>query len=244
MLAFEAYASGSSGNAYAARSGGAVLGIEAGLPIARLRRAHGHRLSRLDGMLITHWHGDHAQAARRVAESGVWLLASGPTLTELALAGHHRALRLEAGVPALCERWRILPFAVPHDADGAMGFLIEEPGGPERLLFVTDAAYLPGRLPPVEIIALECNYDLAAVRGSTAHPSHKERVLRNHMGLERVVATLKAAPLERCREIWLLHVSRGHGDPQHFQRVVSEEVGVPVRLAAEGLSDNRSRGRR
>ena len=79
-MKFISIASSSAGNAYIVESaGGKRLLLEAGIPWKRLESALGWRFDNVAGCLITHEHGDHAKAARQVAEAGIPLYCSGGT---------------------------------------------------------------------------------------------------------------------------------------------------------------------
>lgn len=59
--------SGSHGNAYQIAVGMSRLLVEAGLPVRQLRQGMGFQLHAVDGVLISHAHGDHSASAGAVA---------------------------------------------------------------------------------------------------------------------------------------------------------------------------------
>ena len=126
--------------------------------------------------------------------------------------------------------WHVLPFDLRHDVP-ALGFLIV--AGGEKLLYVTDTAYVPYRFKGLTIIAIEANYSEPILRDSDENPTRKMRSLRYHMSIERVLGFLAVTDLGAVREVHLLHLSDAHSDADLFKRLVEEAAGKPVYVAKQ-----------
>ena len=75
-MIFTPFSSSSAGNLYRLEDGeGHSLAIECGLRYAEMQRSLGHHVSDLDGVLLSHAHGDHARAAKEVLRYGVPIYA-------------------------------------------------------------------------------------------------------------------------------------------------------------------------
>lgn len=232
---FEAYASSSAGNLYSVRHESSSILIEAGISIAKIRAAMQFDLQSVVACLISHSHGDHVKAASDVARAGVDVYASAQTLRALASAERgHRCVEAKPLVPFRVGDWRVLPFDVRHDAEGSLGYLIEDSSG-DRLMFAIDTAFVPYRFERLTHVAIECNYSRESLRLGGAEPERVARVLRYHMSLERVIRMLLANDLSRVREIWLLHLSDQHGDEAGFRSAVARATGKPVYVAPKFL---------
>lgn len=229
-MSFVPLASSSAGNAYLVTDGGHRLGIEAGLPYRDYQRAMDFGVSKLDGVLVTHCHGDHARAVKDVMRAGVTVYSSAATFTELGLSGH-RAKAVEPLKAFSVGRWTVLPFPTVHDAPDPLGFMVEGPSG-ARLLFLTDSAFCAYRFERLEIVALEVNYSLEVLTRRVAEgrvaPQQAARVIKSHMSLERAIDLLQANDLSRLREVHLLHMSDGSSDEAAFCEAVRRVVGRPV----------------
>lgn len=223
--------SGSSGNAYVLRSGTDVLLLEAGLPLARIRQALGFRLHTVAGLWISHHHGDHAGSARAVWQAGVPVYCLPETAAACDLAGH-RVTLLTPRTPVRCGAWQVLPFPVIHDVP-TVGFVIQH--GADRVLYVTDTAYIPVRVPGLTHVLIEANYapDIleANVRAGRIPSGLRNRIVRTHMSLDTVMGFLQANDLSRLQQIWLLHLSDANSDATRFQREVSRITGTPTYIA-------------
>lgn len=227
MIEFTAYASSSSGNLYRITDWVSSLLLECGLPIKKLRRAIGHNLHAMDGVLVSHEHMDHAKAAQDVIKAGVDVFCSRGTAGALGLAGH-RVKIIEALKQFKVGPWTVLPFDTKHDAAEPLGFLIQN--GMDKLLFCTDSFYVRYRFQGLTILAVECNYSKRTLQEDIP-PAQKKRLLRSHMSLETLLDFLSANDLSTVREIHLLHLSDDNSDEALFKEMVQGNTGIPVYVA-------------
>lgn len=238
-MRIEIIASGSSGNAYVLhQEDGASLLVEAGIPYRHLQVALKHRVTELDGCLISHEHGDHATAAAHLAKAGVDLYASPGTFQALGLAGHRVHLIADQQPVSIGPRWIVLPFAAVHDATEPLGFVILAADG-DRLLYLSDSAYCAHTFKDLTHVMVEANYSGELLRrqvvAGSIEPQVAARTIRNHMSLERCIDLLKANDLRAVREIHLLHLSNSNSDERGFQAAVERATGIPTRVAPEGV---------
>lgn len=232
-------ASGSCGNAYLVEDGNRRLLLEAGIPYPKLQQAlwdQGVSLNHLDGCLISHAHGDHAVAAKRLSEMGIECYMSIHSAAKLGMLQSHR---VTPAVPHetlhIAHFWQVVPFEVKHDEDspGTLGFCID--AGGDRLVFVTDANYLRYTIPNVNIWAIEANFDAEILKANIASgslpPVVAKRTIGSHMSIETAIDLLKANDLSDCRSIVLLHLSGGNSDAREFKRRIEEVTGIPTSIA-------------
>lgn len=232
MIEIRPYASSSAGNTYLITDGCSPLLLDCGLPVGKLRHFAGYKLSELAGCLVTHEHLDHAKAATDLMRSGVDVYMSGGTARALKLSGHRLHI-VKALQQFTLGTWTVLPFDTVHDAAEPLGFLLAANGA--KVLYLTDTAYCRYRFRGLTHLMVEANYSLDALyeavdRGSL-HPGLRDRLLRTHFGLERVLDFLRANDLSAVREIHLLHLSDAHSDAEGFKRMVQGLTGKPVYIA-------------
>lgn len=228
-----AYASGSGGNLYKVSALGSSLLIEAGLPMKQIRKALNYDLSDIDGCLVSHAHQDHARSVPALLEHGVKVLMH-PDAAEQLDCGDR--LYLTSGDAwRLGKWWSIKSFDVKHDSPGACGFLVNAPDD-DRLLYVSDAAYVRYRFGGLTHVMIECNYarDILDDNVRAGRISHdlRNRIRRSHMSLGTVKDMLRANDLSRLQEVWLMHLSDANSDEERFKREVQKIVGVPVHVAS------------
>lgn len=234
-MEFRALASSSAGCCYHVTSGERPpLLIDAGIKFQDIQKGTGFRVSGLAGALISHYHGDHSVAARKLADSAVDLYASAETFSALGLETHHRSHGMAPRVPVEFAGWSVLPFEAVHDAPGTFGFVVGDGYG-HRLLYLTDSAYSLFKFEGLTHIAVECNYSKEIMRANTASGSiGKERFRRTsttHMSLDRLVAMLKANDLSKVEEIHLLHLSDENSNEDEFAAEIRRATGRAVYVA-------------
>lgn len=227
-------ASSSAGNAYVIDDGETALLIECGIPYRQLQRALGFRLAELAGALVSHEHGDHSCSVTEVMAAGVDVYASSGTWSALQPERLHRAHPVAAGDPFSVGSWRVMPFPTVHDVVEPLGFYMASRLGP-RVLYMTDTAYCRDRFAGLTHLLVEANYSeeilQRRVNAGEIASAHRNRILRNHMSVERLIEMLAANDLSRVEEIHLLHLSDGNSDEAAFQQRVAEATGKPVYIA-------------
>lgn len=233
-MKIEVFASGSAGNAYRVTLGSTALLLECGIPFRQLQRRSGYTLAKAAGCLLTHEHGDHAKAVRELLAFGVPVWCSPGTARALDIqqtAGVRPAIPLE---PFFLGQLQITPLAVRHDAAQPLGWVVD--GGGERLVFLTDTAPVGYTFPGVTHLMIECNHLGPAAMGST-NAILARRVLDNHLSLDQCLELLRRQDPARLQEIWLLHISRSHGDPAAMKQAVAAALGRPVWIAEQMIQE-------
>lgn len=222
MIDFISLASSSKGNAYVVTDGQTKLLLECGLTYKELQKRLDWRLSGVDGCLVTHEHNDHAKAVRQVIDSGVPVYMSEGTALALNLDADHVRILTEKKTAAV-GTFKILPFAVKHDAEEPLGFLLAS--GTDKLLFATDTYNLQYKFCGLTEIAVECNHDASTMDDTQ---TWNYRAKKNHMDIGRLCEYLKKADLSKVRHIWLLHMSERNGNEVAFARRIQSEFRIPT----------------
>lgn len=232
-LRFASLGSGSRGNALLLETPHVRLLIDCGFPAREIES----RLSRLsvdpqtlDGMLITHEHGDHIR--------GVGAMARRYALPVWMTAGTYRGASYGA-LPALksidCHAgWfeigdlEVLPFPVPHDAREPCQFLFQ--AGGRRLGLLTDTGHVTPhireRLQDCDALILEFNHDREMLAKGPYPPSLQARVggPQGHLSNEQAVGLLAAFSGERLQCLLASHLSEKNNTRNQVERAVGEAV--------------------
>ena len=175
--------SGSSGNAFALESEGAVLLIDAGFSareIAKRAERAGVDLGRLAGIALTHEHGDHARGAVRLAaRHRVPVLSSSGTWT--ALGGSREASHqpLKAMGYTVCGPFSIAGCRLLHDAAEPLALTITAADGASLGIaydFGRATQALRYQFRSVDAVVLEANYDDVMLRTSGYPASVQHRI--------------------------------------------------------------------
>ncbi|MCQ4952135.1 MBL fold metallo-hydrolase [Holdemania filiformis] len=238
-MEFRCLASSSAGNCYHITLNRkdlppVVLLLEAGLPYAELLRrmtSEGLDLRAVDAVLITHNHKDHCAAFGDLRRRGKRVYGN------RLIVGENQSTLLEAGrIKTLAAETRVYPFAVEHDAEDSLGFVIYT--DMEMILFVNDCKYFAEDLSKQKFnyIFIESNYDGQVIHFAyeAAKEQHNEvdikryeRILNSHMSIKHTCDQLKKLDLSNCKGIFLMHLSDRHANPNLFKQRVSKEFGKP-----------------
>ncbi len=220
-----------------------IVMVECGIPAGKIMDGAsrcGVDVSKVEACLITHAHGDHCLAARNIANWGIPVFASQPTLDRCLPKGGRV---LEELVPnKVAEGVAVLPFPVDHDIEGAMGFVIKT--ARETILFVNDCKKWDCDLSgfKFDYAFVECNYwhkmvyaQVASLnrmiasgklddndrRDAQVMLKQHERNINAHMSLAGCIRGLKKLDLSSCRAIFLMHLSDRFANEYEMKMAVS-----------------------
>lgn len=242
-LRFRVLGSGSSGNSTLVEGGGTRLLIDAGLgprALAERLQSAGVDPASLDGVILSHEHGDHAKgAASFSAKWGVPLFGSRGTYAAAGFGAVDIASYevLAPDTPRLFGALAVRAVSVPHDAAGPYAFVLACEG--ETLGHATDLGHLHSALVEAfvtcDALLLESNYDPAMLRGGPYPWSLKERILspRGHLSNADVARYLADGLGASCRTLVLAHLSRTNNHPELCLMAAERALG------ARGRSDVR-----
>lgn len=236
-MKIEVLGTGSSGNCYKVKIGKATLLLECGLSYKVIQKKLNFKISEIDACLVTHEHMDHAKAVKDLMKAGVDCYMTKGTAEALKVKGHRlNTFRKDDKGQGYCWKFfsdiQILPFEAVHDVAEPVSYFIKTRNDDENLVFVTDTAYLKYKIPECDVLMIECNYVKAKldenVRLGNINTNLRNRIVKNHLSLESLVEALSAASLDRCRKIYLLHLSDGNSDEKLIKRTIQERTGIEV----------------
>ena len=188
-MRFAVLGSGSGGNAAVVECDGLRLLIDAGLSAKQLAmrlRIVGIDPATLDGILLTHEHGDHVRGLKIFLKQFPI-----PVFTTAATARVVRESGIEGGTWKFFEAGQafaiggiaVETFAIQHDAVDPVGFVVGH--GPRRLGYLSDAGFvtrsMTERLRGLCGIFVEANYDEALLEADLKRPwATKQRISSRH----------------------------------------------------------------
>lgn len=246
-MKLQVIASGSEGNAYVLQNGGEALLLEAGVGFRKVLPALDYDIGKVQGVLISHEHGDHAGHLGEVLAYGLPVYASKGTIE-----GAQRYTKSDYQPTALEESesgygrlqiggFTVIPFATQHDAKQPTGFYIwhEETGG---ILFATDTYYLKNRFAGLSNILIECNYDQQQLEDNLISgkidAERYRRVRKSHLSYTACLQMLQANDLSWVNNIVLIHTSKANGNATAFREGIAKATGKSVSVATPGLIIN------
>ena len=233
MLEVTILGSGSSGNSAVVVSGETRLLIDAGLSCKQLcdrLGVMGVALESLDGILITHEHGDHVKGIDVLSRKVDVPLYCNP-LTRETLEQNFKSEKKwrlsQTGGTFEIGNVAVETFAVPHDAVDPMGFVLRD--GESSFGFVSDFGFatsvVKARLRGVDTIYLEANYDDMMLQNDMKRPwATKQRISARHGHFSNAQAAELMAELshEGLERVILGHLSRDCNTPDAAESAVRQ----------------------
>lgn len=238
MINIKVIGSGSSGNCYLANFNGTQILLECGLPFKTIQKALNFKLSSIEGCLVTHEHIDHSKAVKDLIKNSINVYATKGTFDALNVKSHRAILFSKDKEDTYCymffNRFCILPFQAIHDAQEPVSFYIKDIHTKESLLFVTDTAYMPYKIPNVNVLMVECNYVKnvidSNVKNDSLNINLRNRIVKNHMSLETLLIALKQANLSNLKKIYVLHLSDANSEEKVILESIQRQTGTIVEI--------------
>ncbi len=217
--------SGSNGNCIYVEAGDVKLLFDAGISgkqaAARLSRA-GRDIARVDALIISHDHADHARCAGIFQRKfGIPLFVTETTLRAARASCDLGALRevrhFLAGDALRFGSVRVETFRTPHDGADGVAFIVDD--GASRLGIFTDLGHaydeLKSALSSVDAALIESNYDPDMLRAGPYPQYLKSRI----SGPRGHISNIESAELiarhgARLRWACLGHLSEANNTPE------------------------------
>lgn len=221
---------GSSGNATVLSDGKTMIQIDAGVQLKKVNEGIGYKLTNIQGLLCTHHHLDHVEYLKDFLKFGMKCFALKETAEQVQISSFKRNLKTFEFLDQLqIGSFTVKPFPVQHtNVDGTdcpnAGFLIYSNETKEKLIWITDAAYIENKFPPVEYICIECNYiDVEDYSKELEYINAyvEKRRFKSHLSLSLCIDFLKKQDLSKVKEIRLLHLTKQQGE---IKDVILKEV--------------------
>ncbi|MGL4999853.1 MAG: MBL fold metallo-hydrolase [Cetobacterium sp.] len=241
--------SGSKGNSIFLETDNIKLLIDAGFSGKKIEeqlKNIGENICNIDGILITHEHGDHILGAgiiSRKYDVPIYITKESYEAGILKLGKlNSQNLRFieenfEVGASL------IYPFDVMHDAERTVGFRIEESTG-SKVAIATDLGYIDNTVREafknVDVIVLECNYDYNKLMECSYPWDLKARVKSRSGHLSNIDCARFLCEIyhKDLKKIYLAHMSKESNDPKLALDEVMEELSknnieIPVEIATQ-----------
>ena len=243
--------SGSTGNAVLIVAGETCVLVDAGLSAKELARRLalvGEDIRRLDGVLVTHEHGDHVGGLRvllRSVDCPVYISATtcdayiserttlgNDEFRKRAAALSNRVEQIESSKDFRIGEIDFHPFTIPHDAADNFGFTATHQGVKIATLmdFGHITTLISQQLRGCAAILMESNHSRDMLKACDSYPWElKQRILSRlgHLSNEDVAEWLRDGFDGCARHIVLAHLSQRANNP--YLAKISAEVALQER---------------
>ena len=213
-MRFAVLGSGSEGNALVVQVNQTRVLLDCGYSlsetVSRLARL-GLQAEQLDGIVVTHEHGDHISGVARLARKfnlPVWL-THGTLRTQNAAFAELSITEINPHLAFAIGDVQVQPYPVPHDAAEPVQYVFSD--GARRLGVLTDSGSATPHIETVlnrcHALVLECNHDAKMLAQGDYPYSLKQRVGGRYGHLNNADA---AALLGRLDNSQLQHIVAAH----------------------------------
>jgi len=248
-MRFSVLGSGSKGNALYIESGQTSVLIDAGFSgkeIAKRLAIHNRNLIDLDGLFLTHEHGDHIQGAGVVSRlCNVPVYANEGTYrgSDKKIGKLHKRVEFETGKVVQLKDLEIRSFSISHDTLDPVGFLVSDSN--VSLACCTDTGkvseLVANRLRGCDALVLEFNHDPHMLKTGPYPLALQQRVRSSHGHLanEDAASFLKMLLHEKLRYVMLAHLSEKNNTAElalkSASAVITNESKCYLQVAAQEI---------
>ncbi|MFN2541811.1 MAG: MBL fold metallo-hydrolase [Chthoniobacterales bacterium] len=243
MFSLTMLGSGSAGNSALIATDHCRVLVDGGLSarqiVLRLEQC-GVTPEQLDGVLLTHEHGDHVcglEVLCRRIDVPIYAnaLTAEAVRSDCALDRHRNWRIFRTGAEfSICDI-SVQPFPVPHDAVDPVGFVFS--AGSSSLGYITDLGsvtkLIVERLRQVHTLVIETNHDEKLLQNDTHRPwPVKQRIQSRHGHLSNSAAATVLEELlpGKIERVVLGHLSRDCNTPALALRTVSDSLAKSGRI--------------
>lgn len=225
MIDIKVLASGSKGNCYLMDNGETKLLLDAGIPFNQIQIGCDFRVSDISGCLVSHRHGDHAKAIKDLLKRGINVY--GPK--DLQNINPQISV-LKPLIKYSIGSFMIVPFELTHDVE-CYGYQINSIGK-QKLVYITDTAYVRYTFSELTHVMIEANYDTEIIRKNTLNMDINgnlaSRIIQSHMDIKTVEEFLDANDLSKLQQVYLLHLSDSNSNADEFKDRIQKKTGAEV----------------
>lgn len=213
-MTLKTIATGSSGNCYILTSDNDKhLILDAGIPIAEIKKGLNYDVENVVGAIVSHSHKDHSLSVNKLKKMGIPIWQ--PYLSDKV------RMRTRLG------EFEIECFNVPHNGTPNRAFLIKVDGS--TILYCTDFEYCPYDLTSrnIDTMIIEMNYQADRISDMDEHRQH---VVLGHAEEKTTIEILKQN-IKSIKNVILIHMSNsGSLDRglamKHVREVIPEYIVV------------------
>jgi phosphoribosyl 1,2-cyclic phosphodiesterase len=232
---------GSSGNCYVLEHNNRFLIIDCGVNWDHIKKAVDFRFSNIDGLLISHQHGDHSKSIDKAIGRALKIYTSNLCAGGLGISSYANLYTLENFKISQIGDFQVMPLPLDHDAP-CQGFVINH-YSVGTIVFATDTTDFPYVIPNVNHWIIEANFCEEILKEKIEQGNDNylnSRVINSHMSIQKTIKALQRNNLNNTKIITLIHLSDRNSDEARFLKITEQKIGIPTFVASNGMELNLS----
>lgn len=222
--------SSSKGNIHILENGVTTVLLDCGIKFNRLINELNNK--KIDGVLITHEHGDHVGGCKTLSENKLTsFYSTKETLDKINIPSFTKRA-IEPFKTFKIGTFRIASFEVMHDAAHPVNYLIYDEVSKAQLLYITDTGYIDNlEFKDIDYILIECNFDeewFDKEELSITEQIKKKRLFGKygHLSINQTIEFLKRTINYNTKKIVLCHISHSFDGYKEFEKRVRNELNL------------------
>lgn len=220
--------SSSKGNIHILENGVTTILMDCGIKFNRISKDL--NLLKIDGVLITHEHGDHVGGCKSLSENKITDYYGTKETLDKVNAPIFSKRAIEPFKQFKIGTFRIVSFEVMHDAVHPVNYLIYDEVSGAQLLYITDTGNVDNlSFKDIDYFLIECNFDeewFNKEELTVTEQIKKKRLLGNygHLSIRQTIDFLKGTINCNTKKIILCHISNSFDNYEEFEDRVRKEL--------------------
>ncbi len=218
--------SSSQGNIHILENEDTVLLLDCGIKFNRVGSILNSKY--INGVLITHEHGDHVGGCESLSlNKNTYFYGTKETLDRVNVPDFMKKA-VEPFKTFRIGTFKIVPFEVKHDAVRPVNYLIKDDISGAQLLYITDTGYIDNLIfKDIDYFLIECNFDeewyqKEELTRTEEIKSKRLLSMNGHLSIQKTIRVLTNSVNHNTKKIILCHISSGFEDYLEFQNRIQE----------------------
>lgn len=225
-MILQSLSSSSRGNIHILENEDTTLLLDCGIKFNRVSSIL--NLKKIDGVLITHEHGDHVSGCESLSQNkNTTFYSTKETLDRVNIPDFMKR-PVQAFKTFQIGSFKIVPFEVKHDAVHPVNYLIKDEISGSQMLYITDTGYIDNLIfKDIDYFLIECNFDEEWYQKeelTRAEEIKSRRLLsmNGHLSIQKTIRVLEKSVNHNTKKIILCHISSGFKEYLEFQNRIQE----------------------
>lgn len=227
-MILKSLSSSSRGNIHILENNDTTILLDCGIKFQRL--ISNLNCIEIDGVLITHEHGDHIGGCNSLAQNKNTCFYGTIETLEKVNVPDFMKIPITPFKTFKIGSFSIVPFEIQHDAVHPVNYLIKDNYTGAQLLYITDTGYIENLIfKDIDYILIECNFDERWFQKEELTKTEEiksKRLLSNHghLSIQKTIKALKKIKNHNTKKIVLCHVSHSFDGYKEFEEEVKSEI--------------------
>lgn len=225
-MILKSISSSSKGNIHILENEDTILLLDCGIKFNRIEPVINP--IRIDGILITHEHGDHIAGCETLSQNKkTYFYSTKETLDKINIPEFMKK-SVEPFKTFQVGSFKVVPFEVKHDAIHPVNYLIKDTISGAQILYITDTGYIDNLIfRDIDYFLIECNFDeewynKKELTKTEQIKSKRLLSVNGHLSIQKTIRVLNNSVNHNTKKIILCHISSGFENYLEFQNRIQK----------------------